>query len=73
MEVFTPNTVSVDCGCGGRHCRTPSILLKHQNTKKHKTWEFQTLCLEFLKAATQKEKVMCLLKLRAVIRTGQVK
>jgi len=73
MEVFTPNDVSTPCACGGRTCRTPSILTKHQTTKKHTTWEFQSLCLEFLAVETRQDKVRCLLRMRDLLRTGRVK
>lgn len=72
MEQFTTTTTSQPCQCGGRHSRIPEVVTRHQNTKKHKTWEFQTLCLEFLKVETLKEKKRLLLQKRDLVRTGLV-
>ena len=72
MEVFTPTRVSIDCQCGGRHSRIPEVVTRHHNTKKHKTWEFKSLCVELLGMTSRGDKVKCLIRMRDLLRSGRV-
>lgn len=44
MESYRPNYESRPCACGGRHNLIPTIMAKHQATKKHRSWRWRTLC-----------------------------
>lgn len=58
---------SEDCECGGRTCSIPSVLLKHQETSKHKNWvEWKTLCCRLLVETSHMEKRKLLKELKVL-------
>lgn len=73
MEVFTTTRESVPCACGGRHSRQPEVMTRHRNTIKHSTWEFRRLCGELLTLEDRQSKVLRLLIMRDLLRSGKVK
>lgn len=67
--VYMTNEESRPCECGGRSCLTPFILANHQNTKKHRTWQFNTLSTKMLDdTITYSDKRSLLLELRPLAR-----
>lgn len=73
MEVFTPTRETRPCACGGRHSNIPDIIRRHSETKKHTTWMFQQLCLELLTLPDRESKVLRLMRMRDLLRSGKVK
>lgn len=61
---YMTNNESRPCACGGRTCHTPSILANHQKTKKHRSWQFNTLSAKMLEDLTPPAKRSLLLELR---------
>jgi len=61
------------CECGGKVQGIPCVVLRHSNTKKHKTWEFHKHSHEFLALTEFKEKVSKLIVMRDIVRTGLVR
>jgi hypothetical protein len=66
MEPFIPNAEGRPCECGGRVAFTPSLKLKHENTRKHREWLFRKLSWEFLNLTTLPEKWEALKVMKAV-------
>ena len=42
--MYQTNYESRPCACGGRHNLTPTIKARHEETKKHRTWKWKSLC-----------------------------
>ena len=73
MEVFTTTRETHACPCGGRHSEIPEVRTRHQNTVKHTTWKFRSLSEELLSLEDLHSKVMRLMILRDLVRSGKVK
>jgi hypothetical protein len=59
---------SRDCECGGRFRAVPDLTRRHQDTQKHKTWQFEKLCCEFLALTKFNEKVIKLKEMREIVK-----
>lgn len=70
-EAYTTTRQSKPCGCGGKIQDVPDKKLDHLNSYKHKTWEFETLCVVFLNA-NRKDRIEILKQMRELIATGKV-
>ena len=44
METYMTNYESRPCVCGGRCNAVPSIKARHEETVKHRSWRWRTLC-----------------------------
>ena len=65
--MFRRTDESYDCPCGGRTCAVPSILSRHQETKKHKLWEtWASLCERLMEETSQVEKRKILKELKVL-------
>ncbi len=71
MEFVTRNT-SHDCPCGGRVCRTPDIVRRHSETKRHQVWIWKMKCQELVEATTRPERIRLVTDLHEIIRPSSV-
>jgi hypothetical protein len=46
------------CECGGRSCRIPSIVTRHEATLKHRKWRWERLCEAMLQEGTDKRAIL---------------
>jgi hypothetical protein len=44
MDAYMTNYESRTCVCGGRCNAVPSIKTRHEETTKHRSWRWRTLC-----------------------------
>lgn len=64
MEKYTTTRETIQCDCGGRRSNIPDIVRRHNETKKHQQWLFQTLSQSLMETKCRGEKVACLLIMR---------
>jgi hypothetical protein len=65
--MYTTTRDSYDCECGGRTCNIPTVLSRHQETKKHKDWtQWKELCCRLMVETSHKEKRKLLRELKVL-------
>ena len=72
MQTFTPTRDSIDCACGGRRSNIPDVIRRHNETYKHMTWQFHSLCQQLITTEAHSVKRELLTLMRDLVRSGRV-
>lgn len=60
--MFQTTYESRACACGGRRNEIPSVKIRHDATRKHKTWRWQTLCEAMLDSSLSRDAKIAMLR-----------